>query len=327
MDGDLAAAFAWRPQGGELTLHRRFRQPVEKLWPALTIPERLAAWMGVDWLGDATLQEGAAFSYRFRAMNIESHGRVLKFEAPFVLEHSWFDNRPPGAVVRWALERDGTGSLLTLTHSFREPDDAPRNASGWSDLLDGLAASLGEPVEATPFKTRRDHFAALFPPQATRDGRAITVDGAPALRFERHLPHAPGAVWAALVEPAALARWMQADALVDSHEGGRFHLQFRAFDHAVLGQITRWVPPALLEYTWPEAEAGANSLVRWKISEAPGGSVLVLTHFFRHAVELADFASGWHWHLDALDAALLGEARPFDKPRWAVLRQIYAATL
>ena len=327
MDGNIAPVFAWRPQGGELTLRRRFRQPVEKLWAALTIPERLAAWMGVEWLGDAALLEGAAFSYRFRAMDIESHGRVLRFDAPFVLEHSWFDNLPPGAIVRWALEPVGTGSLLTLTHSFREPEDAPRTAAGWTDLLDSLATSLDEQVEPKSFPVLRDHFATLFPPQATRDGRVISIDGAQVLRFERRLAHAPEAVWAALAEPAALARWMQADAVVDPLEGGRFQLKFHAFDHAMLGQITRWLPPNVLEYTWPEAEAGGDSVVRWEVSDAPGGSLLVLTHRFRKAVVLADFASGWHWHLDALDKALLGEARKFDRPRWELLRKMYIGTL
>jgi hypothetical protein len=43
--------------------------------------------------------------------------------------------------------------------------------------------------------------------------------------------------------------------------------------------------------------------------------------------DLADFASGWHWHLDALDRALGGETVPFDAQRWRLLRKVYEMTL
>ena len=162
---------------------------------------------------------------------------------------------------------------------------------------------------------------------ATRDGRTSIVDGVPTLHFERHLRHAPSAVWAALTEPEALARWMQAEATVDPHVGGRFQMIFQGGPHRMAGEITRWEPPSLLEYTWPEKSAGGDSLVRFVLRPSEGGCVLTLTHTLRGGGDLADFASGWHWHLDCLDAALVGEAREFDTPRWAALREVYAATL
>jgi uncharacterized protein YndB with AHSA1/START domain len=327
MDGLLAPLFAVRPDGGELTLRRRFRQPMEKVWAAISIPERIAAWMGVDWLGDAELSQGAAFDYRFRAMDIVTRGRVLRFEPPFVLEHGWHDNRPPGAVVRWELSPDGDGTVLTLTHVFRKPEDAARTGAGWTDLLDALSRSLGDAVTERGFFAVRDDFTARLPPQALRDGRRISVDGAPSLRFQRFLPHGADAVWAALVEPAALKRWLQAEAVVDGRAGGRFQLRLHGAAQPMQGKVLRWDAPRLLEYTWPEKEAHGDSVVRWEIAAAPGGCLLTLTHIFRAGGELADFASGWHWHLDALDGALLGEARAFDHEEWTVLRKVYGFIL
>jgi uncharacterized protein YndB with AHSA1/START domain len=175
----------WREMadGAHLTLIRRLRQPIEQVWGALTTPERLAAWMGVEWLGEAgPLQLGACFDYRFANTDLESRGRVLVLDPPHVLEHSWFENIPPAAVVRWSLERTDEGCLLTLTQRAGPPNDGPRAAAGWTQLLESLAASLGE-ANATAsggmesWRRRRDAYAAAFRrrPSATVAGSRSTA--------------------------------------------------------------------------------------------------------------------------------------------------------
>ena len=42
------------------------------------------------------------------------------------------------------------------------------------------------------------------------DGRQETIDGRPALVFERHLAHSVERVWRAVTEPEELARWFVA---------------------------------------------------------------------------------------------------------------------
>lgn len=327
---DTAAFFLPLPVGGELVLTRRYRQPVEKVWAAISTPERLADWMGVEWLGgDAPLREGGPFNYRFRGPDIETRGTVLRLESPRLLEHSWFDNQPPGSIVRWSLEADGDGCILTLTHLFRAPEDAPRTAAGWTDLLGSLARSLGEQPgegEMDNWPAQRDRYAASFPPEATRDGRLGAENGSPALRFERQLAKPPETVWTALTQPESLARWLTA-AQVEPRVGGRFHLDFHSGQSIIDGRITRWEPERLLEYSWPEKNANGDSLVRWELSPVGAGTRLVLTHRLDAGGDLADFASGWHWHLDALDKALEGETVPFDEQRWRLLRKVYEMTL
>lgn len=325
----------WRDsaQGPRLELSRRLRAPIEKVWAALTTPEKLAAWMGVEWLGESgPLRVGGRFDYRFANSDMESRGRVLVLEPPRVLEHSWFENIPPAAVVRWALAPEGDGCVLTLTQGAGPPDDAPRTAAGWTQIIESLAASLGEPDAAAgggmdAWRRRRDHYAATFPSAALRDGRRIEVDGHPALRFERRLAKPAPVVWAALVEPPALRRWLQAEATVEPKPGGRFHLILGGGSSRMDGAILRWEPPHVLEYTWPESTAGAGSVVRFEVFDEGPGSRLVLTHILPEGGDLADFASGWHWHLDALERTLGGEAVEFDRPRWAALKRAYAATL
>jgi uncharacterized protein YndB with AHSA1/START domain len=158
-------------------------------------------------------------------------------------------------------------------------------------------------------------------------GTRIDIGGAPALRFTRYLAHPPEKVWTALVEPESLARWQQAQAVVEPHEGGCFRLVLGGRSSTMNGVITRWEPPTLLEYTWPESAANGDSLIRFELQRQGEGTILILTHILKGGGDLADFASGWHWHLDALNAALAGEARSFDHAGWAVLRQEYVATL
>jgi hypothetical protein len=50
-------------------------------------------------------------------------------------------------------------------------------------------------------------------------------------------------------------------------------------------------------------------------------------HRLPNAEGIADFASGWHWHLDGLEAAADGIATPWDARRWRALKTIYEMTL
>jgi uncharacterized protein YndB with AHSA1/START domain len=316
-------------RGRSLQLHRAFRQPVEKLWAALITPARIAAWMGLEFLEPpASLQAGDRFDFRFTGTGLVSLGHVLRCE-PHIFEYQWFDNLVPGGTVRWELTPQGTGCRLTLTETFGAPEDAARQAAGWTLLLNKLAGTLdgASPSPQPDWHDLRDRFATQFPPDAMRDARLSITRGHAVLRFQRVLAHDPACVWQALTAPEAIARWLQADAIVDAHENGRFHLSFHGRNHHMHGQITIWQPPRVLEYSWTEREAHGDSLVRFELTPAPQGTVLILTHDLRAGGDTADFASGWHWHLDALDAALRGETSIFDEPRWHALRHIYQATL
>ncbi|QUD86346.1 SRPBCC domain-containing protein [Phenylobacterium montanum] len=329
----LPSAFRRRDGAAEFELVRHLRQPVDKVWAALTTPQRLAAWMGVEWLsGDAPLKRGADFSYRFLNSDLESRGKVLRLEPPHVLEHSWFENVAPGTVIRWAVEPDGDGCRLTLTHRFGQVDDAPRTAAGWTSILEQLAVALEEPGAVLPagmddWRRLRDTYAAALPPEATRDGRRLEVGGLPALRFERRIRRPAQAVWEALTTPEGIARWMQAEAIVEPRVGGCYRLAFHDFDHVMEGAVTAWDPPRAFEYTWTEAQAGGDSLVRVTLEPDGEGCRLVLLHTLKAGGEMADFASGWHWHLDCLDDAAEGVASRFDRARWEVLRAAYGMTL
>ncbi len=314
-----------------LTLVRDYPHPIVRVWAAISTPARIADWMGVTWIGDesAPLHEGARFDYHFGNTDLPSHAHVLRFDPPHLLEHSWFENEPPAATVRWALEETEGGTRLTLTHLFPIADDAPRTGAGWTNLMEALAASLdGVPfVPPRPWWAYRDDYAHAFGPRATRDARLKRGQGRQYLTFDRILRHSPEVVWDALTTPAGLARWMQSRVEVAPGPGGRIHFVFQDGVHTMAGAIVDWDPPYLFAFTWTERATAGGSVVRFELFDDPAGCRLRLTHEMADGVNVSEYASGWHWHLDGLDDAAAGVATPWSERRWRVLDKMYAATL
>ena len=111
LNTETIARFRALKPGMELSLTHRYRQPMQTVFAALSTPERIAEWMGVEWTGDSgPLKIGSSFSYRFSNSELPSEGRVTAYDPPHLIEHTWFENMPPAASIRWALEPDGTGA-------------------------------------------------------------------------------------------------------------------------------------------------------------------------------------------------------------------------
>jgi uncharacterized protein YndB with AHSA1/START domain len=331
MLGTLARFRALEP-GMELSLVRRFRQPMETLFAALSTPERIEAWMGVDWLGDpAPLQIGSRFSYRFQNSDMTSEGRVVAYDAPRLLAHSWFENIPPAAEVRWALDPDGDGCALTLTQSYPAKDDAPRNAAGWTVILGQLDAWLaGTPfAPSESWTTLRDRYAAALGPEAVRDGRRLTVDGKPAVQFKRLLPHPVPEAWSWLTVKDRLDQWL-GDVDIELHPGGVFRIRFPMVEMTMEGTILVVDPPRRLSLIWREPWFKTEDVVLTFALEPHGeGSLLTLTHTFPSGYDPHDYLAGWHEFMDALEGAMAGRpmvwSSPARKQAYAVREQTYKA--
>lgn len=127
------------------------------------------------------------------------------------------------------------------------------------------------------------------------DGTLETIDGRPALRFERRLAHPVQRVWRAVTEPAELAQWFVAPVAWTPALGETFEGEGQA------GEIVALEEPTLLRWTWGEE--------RYAFELAPDGDgcLLVFTHVFDDRYgPAAQHAAGWETYLDRLEAALAG---------------------
>jgi uncharacterized protein YndB with AHSA1/START domain len=141
---------------------------------------------------------------------------------------------------------------------------------------------------------------------STTDDLGTIVDDR-TVRFERVLPAPVARVWWFLSDPEGMRGWLT-DGDVEPRAGGRLELRW---DGGVVehGEVTRWEPERVLEYTWNVS--GERSLVRYELTPHGAGTLLVLTHTLLEPNRLAGYAAGWDSHLAMLIAACEGGSREF----------------
>ncbi len=131
---------------------RRYNKPVEAVWAAVTIPERLADWLAV---AEIELREGGKIHLTWNNSNSMT-GTVTVCAPPKALAWHWpIDGRD--TLVRFDLEPDGAGCLLTLTHSGL-PTTGPATGVrvGWHAHLEALPAAMEGRRTAWSVKTARE---------------------------------------------------------------------------------------------------------------------------------------------------------------------------
>jgi uncharacterized protein YndB with AHSA1/START domain len=120
----------------EIVFHRRLPKPVEKVWAALTVPERIA-----DWFAETTLPRlelGAPISIYFPVPNVRADGRITALEPLRRIAWTWPQPDGTSSVVTFELEPDGDGCRLTLTEAGLSASQAAGNAGGWHAHLEAL---------------------------------------------------------------------------------------------------------------------------------------------------------------------------------------------
>jgi uncharacterized protein YndB with AHSA1/START domain len=122
-------------------------------------------------------------------------------------------------------------------------------------------------------------------------GSRQTVDGRPALRFERRLDHSVERVWRAVTEPAELARWFVAEPAWKPEAG----------EELPGGRITALEPPRLIAWTW------GGQQFSFELAPDGDGCVLVFVHVFDPLAGPSwQHAAGWEAYFSRLDVHLAG---------------------
>jgi uncharacterized protein YndB with AHSA1/START domain len=124
-----------------VSFERRLAHPVDRVWEALTRPDRLIGWWGD---ADIELREGGRFNVRWLNTDddgdtAEMHATIAKLEPQRLL---LLDGDIHG-LLRWELTPQGEATLLSFRSTLALPDEyATKVPAGWHFHLDALADAL-----------------------------------------------------------------------------------------------------------------------------------------------------------------------------------------
>ena len=143
------------------------------------------------------------------------------------------------------------------------------------------------------------------------------------ITLHRKSKHPAKRLWAAITDPAEIARWMDYPAQVDLRPGGDYRIDFsRTHDGVLDGVIVRVEPPRLLTYVW------GLSVVEWSIEDVPAGGCkyrFVHNGLTDRGEGEEGLVAGWHEFLNRLDLHLDGRYIAVDeqKATWERLKGPY----
>jgi uncharacterized protein YndB with AHSA1/START domain len=164
----------------------------------------------------------------------------------------------------------------------------------------------------------------------TRDGTLVTIDGRPALRFERRYRHPMERVWRAISDPAEMAAWFPSNVEGERAIGAELAFVDDAQRAAALqageptrvegptfrGTVVAYDPPKMFSFTW------AGELLLFELLPDGDGTLLVFTQVLSHQSVAARNGSGWHQCLAQLDR-LLGEGAGPEADDWEAVYADY----
>jgi uncharacterized protein YndB with AHSA1/START domain len=290
------------------TLQVTIGAPPETVYTALTSPAALQRWLAEH--AEVALEDGVfEFWGRYTLGGERGRQRLLSFEPGRGLRFSWSLEGAATEVaitVEPAVEPAGGGAVLTLTHSGVPPRSAG-DAYWVRDLLMLSLANLASYCEGRGV-------GPLCDVSVARDGEA---------RAGVEIDASPSEVFASLIEPAQLDRWIAAGAEVEPEVGGRYSF---GWDHGPV-KILELDPDRALAYSWrhswDDGDGGgpAATVVRWELEGSQGRTYLTIVHSGFGADRRADgYQLGWQEFLASLKR--MHEVGP----GWQPVRQIELAT-
>ena len=137
-----------------------------------------------------------------------------------------------------------------------------------------------------------------------RTGQVDAVAEGVRLRFRRRWPRPVDDVWGALTEPDRLARWIGTfDGPREPGGAGTFTMTHEDEPVGEPMRVVACAAPVRLVVEW-DTEGGWR--VELDLDQDGPDVVLTFTQLFAPGTDVVDYALGWHWYLDKLDAEVTG---------------------
>ena len=152
-----------------------------------------------------------------------------------------------------------------------------------------------------------------------REGRIEREDGFVVFRFEYDLAHPVQRVWAAITEPAEVARWIGSRPEIDLSPGGEYVSYHGDGAMRVVDEVLVVEPPRLFEHSFWR-HVNPDSRVSWELKAVGNECLLRFTHRLSEAdianaiatvaagadadLVVSRNAAGWQRLLDRLQQSL-----------------------
>ena len=264
-----------------------FHAPAAAVFDALLDEKILTSWLAEN----VRIEPRKGGAFRFWGRDViwcsaeeETEGEIVELDPPHSLAFTW---RWKGHATRVSIriEEKGAESRLSIEHDF-ESFDAGSDGPGpdmagchWRIALGNLASVLASGR------------ASLRP-----DYTALAREGEQRIQLEIAIDAPPERVFRALLDPAQVRVWMQAEAPEIDTEAKRYSYGWHRGDGASeVGpvRILELVPNRLLVHDWQWIDQ-PDGQVRWELSPTNAGTLLRLIHS-----ETADITHALGWS-DAL---------------------------
>lgn len=252
--------------------------PPTVVYAALTQQAALETWLAEH--AEVALDEGRfGFWGRYTPDGERGRQRLLSFEPDARLTFAWTYQQAETRVEIELAAAPADSTTLTLTHSG-VPER--QGYEFWvADFCRLSLANLASYTEGRELAPKCD-FTAFAPD-------AVTA--------EVEIAAAPAAVFASLIEPEQLNRWIAVKAEVDPRVGGRIDY---GWDHGPV-KILDLEPDRVLSYSWEHQEHDSpDTVVRWELAGSAGRTRLTIVHsgFGDHPTD--GYQLGWQEFLVSL---------------------------
>ncbi|WP_222709544.1 SRPBCC family protein [Microbispora sp. CSR-4] len=195
-----------------LRMERRLAHPREKVWRALTEPDRLGQWFPFK-VVEMDLRVGGKIAFDGGGMTMDAE--ITELDPPRLfafLQHAPREMPREGDnILRFELLPDEGGCLLVFTQVFQDRPAAASYASGWQVCLDAMDAIVGGRPAQWPEGNFAHLHEAYVEALGLAEGTAERLDeslgdqagGGWRVRFERQLTRPVEEGWTAAGAPAA----------------------------------------------------------------------------------------------------------------------------
>lgn len=136
----------------EIAFQRQIARPMEKVWAALTVSERIADWFAE--IETMELRLGGSIHLYFPEVNYRIRGTIVAFEPPRLIARTWPKADGFQSTVRFELTPAGEECLLTLIETELVWAEGSGNGAGWhahlqalEDACDGVCTPWARLVE------------------------------------------------------------------------------------------------------------------------------------------------------------------------------------